>query len=147
MGLATARHPAGPWTKQTGNFFYVEGVKFPSDDNYIWFEDGRYYAIVKDQGGHFQTVDRQALVLFASRDALNWELTSPDPVITTFRLVIDNRPKGPFERLDQPQLIFDPAGNARALCLSVKEKRDEENNDLAYTVNIPLRRLEDRRTK
>ena len=139
MGLAIAAHPAGPWEKQSGNFFCKEGVKFTSDDNYIWFEDGLYRAIVKDYGNHFQSQAKEALVLFTSRNALDWELVSPDPVLTTFHLTIGNDRRGPFFRLDQPQLIFDSGRCARALCLSIKEQPDKMNDDLSYTVQIPLR--------
>lgn len=135
MGLATARHPAGPWMKQQGNFFCVEGVQFTSDDNYLWFQDGLFRAIVKDYGGHFQSAAKEALVLFTSRNAMDWELVASDPVLTTFHLTIGNERKGPFDRLEQPQLVFDPEGRAVALCLSVHEK---EGDELAYTVQVPL---------
>jgi len=138
MGLATAEHPAGPWTKQPGNCFCVEGVQFTSDDNYIWFQDGLFRAIVKDYGGHYQKVAKEALVLFTSPDALNWELISPDPILTTFHLTMGKERQGPFHRLEQQQLVFAPEGQPIALCLAVKETDDKVNEDLGYIVQVPL---------
>jgi len=138
MGLAIARHPAGPWVKQRGNFFCEEGVQFTSDDNYLWFQDGLFRAIVKDYGSHFQTKAKEALVLFTSPNALDWELVSPDPVLSTFHLTIGKERKGPFHRMEQPQLVFNSKGEAVALCLSIKEKPDDVDDDLCYTVQVPL---------
>jgi len=138
MGLATAEHPAGPWTKQNGNFFCVEGVQFTSDDNYLWFQDGLFRAIVKDYGGHYQSKAKEALVLFTSPNALDWKLASPDPVLTTFHLTFGNERRGPFHRLEQPHLIFDPENRPIALCLSIKEQDDKVDEDLCYTVQVPL---------
>jgi hypothetical protein len=138
MGLAVAEHQAGPWVKQDGTFFCKEGFHFTTDDNYFWYEDGEYRAIVKDYGSHYQNRARQALVRFSSPDARNWEPVSPDPVLTLFELQFQDGLRGSLHRVDQPQLVRDTEGKAVALCLSIKEQPDEVSNDLSYTVMVPL---------
>lgn len=140
MGLAIAQDPAGPFLKQPGNFFDAPGVKFPSDDNFIWYADGQFHAIVKDYGGHFQSHAHEALVLFRSPDAHHWELDGPDPLLSRFELHwADGRITRPLARLDQPQLWHGSNGQPAVLFLAVKERPDSDNDDLAYNVHIPLR--------
>ncbi len=140
MGLALAEHPEGPWRKQPGNFFYIEGVRFPSDDNFIWFDGVRYRAIVKDYGAYFQSEAKEALVLFESEDALDWKVSAQDPVLTKFELnFASGERRTQLARLEQQQLVFDPEGEAIGLCLSVKKEPDENNEDLGFSVILPLR--------
>lgn len=142
VGLATAAHPAGPWMKQDGNFFFVEGEQFPSDDNCLWFDGVLFRAIVKDYGRHFQDRADEALVLFESDDARTWHPTQPDPLLATFSLnFVDRGLRGPFSRLEQPEVVCDSNGHPIVLCLSVKEETDEVNDDIAYAVQVPLTNL------
>ncbi len=140
MGLAIADDPEGPFVKQPGNFFDAPGAKFPSDDNYIWHAGNRFYAIVKDYGGHFQQRAREALVLFQSPDCRRWELVGEDPTLCTFNYRrADGTHVGPLHRLDQPQLIFDHQHRPVTLLLAVKEQPDDVDADLAYNIQVPIR--------
>jgi hypothetical protein len=143
MGLAIADHPLGPWRKQPGTFFDAPGVKFPSDDNFIWAQDGVFHAIVKDYGSHFQNRFKEALVLFRSATAREWELEAGDPVLTPFRIAwADGTVTPHVARLDQPQLWRDASGQPAVLFLAVKETGDENNDDVSYNIQVPLRPLE-----
>ncbi len=139
IGSALAKNLAGPWKKQEGTFFCKEGVHFTTDDNFFWYENGCYHAIVKDYGSHYQNKAKEALVLFTSPDAKSWDLAAGDPVLTVFELEFESGRKGPFHRLDQPQLVRDEQGKAVALCLSIKENPDEISTDVSYTVMVPLK--------
>ncbi|MEI8194407.1 MAG: glycoside hydrolase family protein [Phycisphaerae bacterium] len=139
MGLAIAEKPEGPFIKQPGNFFDSPGFKFPSDDNYLWFANGRFHAIVKDLGGHFQTHAKEALVLFTSSDCRNWQPSSNDPTLCTFHFQhADGHCTGPVRRLDQPQLICNADGHPCTLLLAVKERDDNDNGEVSYNIQIPL---------
>lgn len=141
MGLAIAEEPQGPFVKQPGNFFDAPGVKFPSDDNFIWFADGEFHAIVKDYGGHFQSHDREALVLFRSSDARQWRPDGADPLLSRFELRwADGHIARPLARLDQPQIWFGNDGQPAVLFLAIKERADNDNTDISYNVHIPLQR-------
>jgi hypothetical protein len=140
MGLAIADQPEGPFVKQSGNFFDLPGVKFPTDDNYIWFADGEFHAIVKDYGRHFQSEAPEALVLFHSPDCRQWRLDKTDPVLSLFELHwADGRVVKPLARLDQPQLYFDETGRPTVLFLAVKETDDNDDGNIAYNIHMPLR--------
>lgn len=140
LGLAIADHPAGPFVKQPGNFFDSPGVKFPSDDNFIWYAGDRFYAIVKDYGGHFQKQAKEALVRFVSPDCRHWEVDGDNAVISTFKLhMAGGGVVEPLARLDQPQVWFDEQGCPAVLFLAVKERHDRDNSDLAYNVQVPLK--------
>ena len=139
MGLAIAERPEGPFVKQDGTFFDVPGVKFPSDDNFIWFANGEFHAIVKDYGGNFQSEAHEALVLFHSIDAKHWRLDN-DPVLSTFEIKRDDGTiTRPLARLDQPQLGFDSQGRPVVLLLAVKVHDDSDNSDCAYNIQVPLK--------
>ena len=139
MGLAIADHPLGPWVKQPGTFFDAPGVKFPSDDNFVWAQDGWFHAIIKDYGGHFQDRFKEALVLFRSRTARSWEPVSGDPVLTPFRIAwADGTVMPKVARLDQPPLWRNARGEPAVLFLAVKETGDKNNNDVSYNIHVPL---------
>ena len=80
---AIADDPAGPFTKYNTPIFTAEGSHFPAEDPYIWLQDDRYYAIVKDMHGSF-TNNGQSLVLFSSEDGLDWGLAER-PLVATQR--------------------------------------------------------------
>jgi hypothetical protein len=146
MGLATAPHPSGPWTKQPGTFFSKEGVQFTTDDNFFWHEGGRFHAIVKDYGRHYQPHAEKALVCFSSTDARNWVPVAEDPTLLAYDVPFADGARGPFNRVDQPQIVFDSAGRKVALCLSIKEAPDKVDEDLCYSAMMPLRPLSPSKT-
>ena len=114
-------------------------MKCPSDDNFVWFADGAFHAIVKDYGGNFQSEAREALVLFHSSDGRRWSLDGADPVLSLFELRwADGRITRPLARLDQPQIGFDEEGRPTVLFLAVKEHRDDDTRGCSYNVQVPL---------
>jgi len=124
--IATASEPTGPFRKHPAPIFDRPGVKFPADDTYIWHEGDRFYAIVKDQGGHFADYGQgKALLLFESADGLHYE-PAPDPLITRFELPWSNGhvDRG-LTRLDEPQVLVE-AGRVQAVYLSIRAHSDQE---------------------
>ena len=71
-GVAIATGPTGPFTKQPTPMFQKEGVKFPAEDPFIWAQNGRLYALVKDMKGVFTNAGT-SLALFESPDGLSWQ--------------------------------------------------------------------------
>ena len=45
--IATSDSPTGPFIKHDKPVFMVAGERFPAEDPYIWYQDGKYRAIVK----------------------------------------------------------------------------------------------------
>jgi hypothetical protein len=139
MSVATANHPAGPFTKHPVTVFATPDAKFPSDDNFIWWQDDRFYAIVKDQGGFFADHgEGKTLVLFESADGFDWRL-SEHSLVSRFQVVWEDRMvTADLTRLDQPQVWLDH-GKPAVLLLSVKKEPDSVNEDLSYCVQVSLK--------
>ena len=144
MHVALGDHPAGPFVKQPVTVFGHETLQFPTDDNFIWGQAGRLYAIVKDYRGVYSqqarpgSSEKESLVLFTSDDGLDWRLAA-HPFVSDFRLRwADGRVSDRLHRLDQPQVWLEN-GKPSALFLAVKARDDADDADLSYNVQIALK--------
>jgi hypothetical protein len=149
MHVALGDTPTGPFVKQPGTVFGHETLQFPTDDNFIWGQNGRLYAIVKDYRGVYSqqarpgSVEKESLVLFTSEDGLDWKLAA-HPFVSDFRLrwadgrVSERRGGTPLHRLDQPQVWLEN-GQPSVLFLAVKANDDADDSDLSYNVQIALK--------
>lgn len=144
MGLATASHPLGPWKKENITLFDHPTEQFPTDDNYIWFQHDRFYAIVKDYRGYYTqqarpgSTEKESLVLFTSETGRDWKLAA-HPFVSDFRIRwADGRISDRLHRLDQPQIWLEN-GQPSVLFLAVKEKGDADDSDLSYNIQVSLK--------
>ncbi len=134
--VATAPAPTGPFTKRPDPVFTHEGAMFPAEDPYIWREDGRYWAVVKDMRGYFTKAGR-SLALMRSDDGLAWR-PAAQPLVsrTEFR-----RADGTVQKLaalERPQLWFDRGEPAVLFCAA--SIGAEMQSSSTCNVAIPLRR-------
>jgi hypothetical protein len=137
VGVATADSPTGPFTKHAGHIFDHPTAKFPTDDNYIWFQDGQWWAIVKDYHGHYSPAGPESLVLFESGDGFKWSLAA-QPLVSRFEIRwADGQVTATLHRFEQPQVYLEN-GRPKVLFLAVKERDDQFNDDLSYNVHVPL---------
>ena len=122
----------GPFVKQPNPVFTAGDAAFPAEDPYIWFGPDRYWAVLKDMGGHF-TGAGKSLVLFESRDGLDWKLAE-HPLVSKVQLT---RPDGTVVRLnslERPQLLFEN-GVPTTLYCAVDEIPSRPHS---YNVQIPI---------
>lgn len=130
---ALSDSPTGPFEKQPDPVFTKEGVFFAAEDPFIWRGADRYWAIVKDNAGHF-THAGKSLALFESRDGLDWT-EAAQPLVSTTEVRWE--PDGATEKLyslERPQLAFEGRRPVALLCASDKDsKRSHSCN-----VGIPL---------
>ena len=70
--VAIADNPTGPFKKYPDPVFLEEGVRFPAEDPYIWYKDGKYRAIVKyiKHEGQKRVF---SLVHYDSVDGIQWD--------------------------------------------------------------------------
>lgn len=131
--IAIAGSPTGPFKKLDASIFTAPGSDFPAEDPFVWHdaERERYYAIVKDQSGHFTGADR-GLALFTSRNGLDWT-PAAKPLVTENEIQWEENLEKVY-RLERPQVLFEN-GVPVALYVSVL---DRENQGEAYNVHIPL---------
>ncbi len=130
---AIADKPTGPFVTQPGLVFDVEGVDFPAEDPFVWYQDGQYHAIVKDNRGYF-TPHGMALVAFTSPDGLDWSLAD-EPFITTPRVTWEDGRTLGLLHLERPQLHLEDGKPKVLFCAA------DFDNERHHSVNIqiPLR--------
>ncbi|MBB6428309.1 glycoside hydrolase family protein [Algisphaera agarilytica] len=129
---AVAETPTGPFITRSGTVFDAQGVDFPAEDPFIWYQDQRYHAIVKDNNGSF-TPHGLALVRFVSDDGFDWSL-SDEPFITTPRVVWEDGRVQELLHLERPQIYFEGDRPAVLFCAA----DTEEGRHHSFNVHIPL---------
>lgn len=130
---AVSDSPTGPFRKLTQPIFTKESVAFPAEDPYVWSEGAKYYAIVKDNAGHF-TGRGKSTALFESTDGADWRL-SPNPLVATTRLKWNEQRHEELHSLERPQLFLD-AGRPTALLFAADK---DDRREHSFNVRIPLR--------
>lgn len=126
---ATSDSPIGPFKKHPDPIFTFPGQSFPAEDPYIWTQDGKFWAIVKDMQGAF-TGAKQSLALFASDDGFKWEL-SKHPLVSTPQVNWLDHGLEKIERLERPQLWLKNGVPAVLFCAA-------KDGNLTFNVHIPL---------
>lgn len=136
---ATATGPLGPFQRhpqpmvdkrrllQTDQPF-----NFHIDDHFEWYQDGRYYAIVKDHDAPFLTPHGRSLVLFESPDGLDWR-PSRHALVKDFKISWDDGTRQEFQRLEMPKLLLEQ-GRPRLLSLAAQPVEAPDS----FLVIIPL---------
>ena len=132
---ATSDSPAGPFTKQNKPVFTAEGSEFPAEDPYIWHQDDRYFAIVKDMHGAF-TDAGQSLALFESRDGFDWRL-SPHPLVSRLQIPWQGREPQPVSALERPQLWLHNGKPRILFCAVAADKKRTETFNVALPLVVP----------
>lgn len=129
---AEADHPLGPFKKH--GVPVMENPENPKsvEDPYIWLEDGKYYALVKDFNGYFTKTKEKAVALFVSEDGKRW-MPADHPLAFETVLNLDGRIL-PVERLERPQLFFENGECKLLLCACMQRK----NDDITFNIRIPL---------
>lgn len=128
-GVAEAAAPAGPWRIHPEPVLRVPGVRFPAEDPFLWWQDGGWWMVAKDMGGHF-TGAGTSLALFRSDDGIAWRAAAR-PLVSRLELRWEDGVVEAVERLERPAIALDH-GEPVALCAAVKRGED------TLLVQIPL---------
>lgn len=128
-GAALADKPEGPFKKLPNRIFVKDSVKFAAEDPFIWYQQGKYWAIVKDFNGFF-TNSGLSLALFESNNGLDWK-PSKNVLVTTAQIHWISGTKK-VSKLERPQLWLDK-GIPGVLFCAVYDGADN------YNVAIPLK--------
>ncbi len=132
--VATSEHPTGPFKKYNQLVFEAKGYDFPAEDPFIWYQDGKYRAIVKDMHGAF-TDAGQSLVLFDSEDGFDWKLADV-PLVSKLKINWASGAQQKVAHLERPQLYLENGKPVALLCAS--DVRDEDNVLQSFNVQIPI---------
>ncbi len=128
-GAALSDKPSGPFIKTGHKIFIKDTVKFAAEDPFIWAQEGKYWAIVKDMTGVF-THAGTSLALFESADGFDWKLSKHALVSTTTIPWTTGAKK--VSKLERPQLWIEN-GIPKILFCAVYDGSDN------YNVAIPLK--------
>ncbi|NBB18312.1 sucrase [Runella sp. CRIBMP] len=129
-GVAIANRPEGPFVKQPKPVFVKDTVKFAAEDPYIWFQEGKYWAIVKDMKGVFTNAGT-SLALFESLDGLDWK-PAKNILVSTLEIPWESGTEK-VGKLERPQLYFEN-GKPKILFCAVYI-----SDTVNYNVAIPLK--------
>jgi hypothetical protein len=132
--MATSDSPTGPFRKDPTPLFTIAGNNFPFEDPFLWFDRRRdlYFVIMKDNHGVVSGTGRSSLVLYESADARTWQ-RSQHLLVSDLELHWKDKPVQQVGRMERPQLVFNPRGEAIALVVAIYE-----DAQTTYNVTIPL---------
>ena len=131
--VATSDRPTGPFHKQPRPIFVKAGVPFAAEDPFIWRGADRYWAVVKDNAGHF-TQRGYSLALWESADGLDWKLAK-HPLVATPEVTWADGRQQKLEALERPQLLFDHGLPIALFCAAA----DAKGRDGSFNLQIPLK--------
>jgi sucrose-6-phosphate hydrolase SacC (GH32 family) len=130
--VATSDSPTGPFKKHPNPIFVKEGVHFAAEDPFIWRGADRYWAVVKDNAGHF-TQCGYSLALWESPDGLDWKLAK-HPLVTTPEVTWADGRRQKLTALERPQILFDNNTPIALFCAAAETK----DRDGSFNIQIPL---------
>jgi len=128
---ATSKSPTGPFTRHPNPIFTATGANFPAEDPYIWTQEGRLWAIVKDMHGAFTPAGR-SLVLFQSPDGIDWSLAN-HPLVSKLEIRWENGDIQKLSALERPQLWLENGKPSLLFCAA-------QQGEHTFNVHIPLKR-------
>ncbi len=130
---AIAETPTGPITKHDGLVFHYEGERFPAEDPYIWYQDGKYRAIVKriETSGNKRIF---SLKHFESADGLDWA-EAPYAHVSDLEITWEDGQYNKLDHLERPQVYIE---NGEPLLLLCAADTLEGFKRHSFNVQIPL---------
>lgn len=132
--VAIGDSPTGPFKKYPKPVFLEEGVRFPAEDPYIWYQDGKYRAIVK----YIQHIDNKrvfSLVHYDSVDGIDWDKAKYYE-ISDRTITWEDRRKQQLDHLERPQVLIENGIPIALICAA--DSIDQHNVRQSFNVQIPL---------
>ncbi|MFI3248871.1 MAG: glycoside hydrolase family protein [Rikenellaceae bacterium] len=101
---ATSMSPTGPFVKSPRQPFDFQGEQFPAEDPYIWYQDGRYRAIVKRVSSG--EARNHSLMLYESDNGLDWR-EAKESHLSDIEVLWEDGKLQKLDHLDRPQLYVE----------------------------------------
>ncbi len=131
---ATADRPEGPITKTYTLVFKHEGERFPAEDPYIWYQDGKYRAIVK----RIKASDKSrlfSLVQYDSEDGINWEKAKYHHV-SDLEVTWEDGYHQKLQHFERPQVYMENGEPKVLLCAA--DTVDANNVRHCWNMQVPI---------
>ncbi len=132
--VAFADSPTGPFVKEKELVFTVEGSDFPAEDPTIWYQDGKYRAIVKQMSGASGN-KRASLIHYDSEDGIHWTPAKYNKV-SELELTWEDGTRYEVTHLERPQIFFENGEPLLLLCAA--DTMDVNNVLHSFNVQIPI---------
>lgn len=105
--VAFANNPLGPFKKHGKAIFEKKGTKemyMVAEDPCVWYQNGKYYAIVRDNMGVY-TGDIGALALLNSKNGYEWE-GAKNPLVVASKFKWTDGTMSDY-KLERPQILIE----------------------------------------
>jgi len=132
--VAIADSPTGPFVKYPDPVFTFPGEEFPAEDPYIWYQEGRYRAIVK-RIRHEGKQRIFSLVHYDSMDGIHWEKAKHFEISDRVLTWEDGKVQK-FDHLERPQVLVENGEPIALYCAA--DTYDENHVRQSFNVQIPL---------
>ncbi len=132
--VATSDKPTGPFVKSPDPVFTFAGERFPAEDPYIWFQDGKYRAVVK-RIKHEGEKRIFSLVQYDSLDGFDWQ-PAKHHEISDRTVTWEDGTSEQFNHLERPQVVVE---NGVPIALACAADRIDQNKVRhSFNIQIPL---------
>ena len=132
--VAIADSPIGPFKKYPNPIFLEEGVQFPAEDPYIWYQAGKYRAIVKFIE-HIGDQRNFLLVQYESDNGIDWQ-KARNFQISNREIKWEDGTAQQMDHLERPQLFIENGKPIALICAA--DTLDENNIRHSFNVQIPI---------
>jgi hypothetical protein len=132
--VAIADSPTGPFRKYPDPVFTFDGEHFPAEDPYIWYQDGKYRAIVKRMR-HEGDKRHFSLVHYDSKDGIHWDKARYFHISERIITWEDGR-RQQFTHLERPQVLIENGEPVALICAA--DTLDENRVRHSFNIQIPL---------
>ncbi|MDV7185892.1 glycoside hydrolase family protein [Lutibacter sp. TH_r2] len=133
--VAIADSPTGPFVKQDKLAFEIKGERFPAEDPYIWYQDGKYRAIVK-RIKHVGKKRMFSLVQYDSEDGLDWKKSKYHEISERI-ITWENGREQQFKHLERPQVVLENGEAVALMCAA--DTLDVNKVRHSFNIQIPLK--------
>ncbi len=133
--VAMAESPTGPFVKVGKPVFTIEGDRFPAEDPYIWWQSGKYRAVVKRIRHPGDGSRVFSLMQYDSGDGIDWRPAKHD-YVSDRTIEWEGGEREQFPHLERPQLYIEDGKPVALLCAA--DTIDENNVRHAFNIQIPL---------
>lgn len=129
---AISDSPTGPFKKFSKLVFHFEGERFPAEDPYIWYQDGKFRAIVK----RMETAKNGcSLMQFESDNGLDWK-KSEHFIVSGLNVTFEDGSIVKLSHLERPQVYLHNGEAGYILCAA--DSIDSNNVRQSFNLQIPL---------
>ena len=134
-GAAVADSPLGPFTKHPEPVVRNPENDWAVEDPFMWFQAGRFWALIKDFQGYFTGGERDILALFESPDGIDWK-PAAQPIAVRREILWEDGEVQCVRNLERPQLHLEDGRPTVLFCACDPDIGGDRRR--SFNVHIPL---------